>query len=298
VPKRTVSSGSMDDGQIGLSTPTSRAPGRLRRSRVLVIVPERGTVTAFVSAHQVLWEVAMALLALSYIGLLVLNEQRPDSVPGWFLVVLPVVFAAEFFLRLWDAPSRRVYLRGHWVDVATCIPTVGALRTLRLLRLIRLFGLARLTHVAEEIDHDAHEGPWLVAAGLAVLWFSSAYAMWTLEHGVNRHIDNFGDALVWSFLTVTTLGYGSIPPVTTSGKLLTGVMVFLGVGLVGAASSRLTAVWLRVGQDDIKISDIRALRDDLARTRALLESTGVAAQSSGPRPESPELDSSNPPSLS
>jgi len=49
---------------------------------------------------------------------------------------------------------------------------------------------------------------------LSVLLVSlgSAAAYWTLEHGVNPTIHNFGDALYWSFITATTVGHGNITP--------------------------------------------------------------------------------------
>ena len=59
--------------------------------------------------------------------------------------------------------------------------------------------------------------------------------MWVLEHGVNRHVATFGDAMYWSFITVTTVGYGDISPVTPAGRILAGLLIFAGIGVVGLA---------------------------------------------------------------
>jgi voltage-gated potassium channel len=46
--------------------------------------------------------------------------------------------------------------------------------------------------------------------------------------------------LYWSFITATTVGYGDITPTTPEGRILAGVLIFVGIGLVGFASAQLT----------------------------------------------------------
>ena len=58
---------------------------------------------------------------------------------------------------------------------------------------------------------------------------------------VNPNVKTFGDALFYSFITASTVGYGAVTPVTQEGKILTGVLIFLSIGLLGFASAQLTA---------------------------------------------------------
>jgi voltage-gated potassium channel len=78
----------------------------------------------------------------------------------------------------------------------------------------------------------------------------AALAYWTLEHGVNPSVHNMGDALYWAFITATTVGYGDLTPVTPAGRLLAGLLIFLGIGLVGFSSARLTSRWLNTNHTD------------------------------------------------
>lgn len=94
--------------------------------------------------------------------------------------------------------------------------------------------------------------------------------MWLFEHGHNPHMHTFTDALYWSFITATTVGYGDTSPVTTGGRIVSGLLVFLGLGLLGFASSRLTAYWLPQDDGDEVVKEITRVREELAEVKAAL----------------------------
>src|SRR5215471_4515500 len=102
----------------------------------------RGRLTAFVTRHQVAWELVMAALTVVYVVLTLLSDQAANDLPEALVLGLSLVFLLEFAARCWDGPSRIGYLRDHWIDLITCIPAVGPLRALRLVRLLGLLRLA------------------------------------------------------------------------------------------------------------------------------------------------------------
>src|SRR5438093_9878136 len=108
---------------------------------------ERGRLTAFVERHRLAWESSMAILTVLYVALSLLVDEGITGIVNDVIVVLAVLFFAEFSLRCWDAPSRLRYLRDHWIDLLTCLPALGPLR---LFRLVRLLGLLRLAHEIRE----------------------------------------------------------------------------------------------------------------------------------------------------
>ncbi|MFN2582826.1 MAG: potassium channel family protein [Candidatus Dormibacteria bacterium] len=210
----------------------------------------RGDLTAFIARHHVVWEMAMGVLAVGYLVAGFLFDTGDVASGPWpvILFVLGGIFFVEFTARFLDAPSRGWYLRHHWLDLVSIIPLIGGLRALRLLRLLRLGAALKVLTAAEEAT-SAHghtrTSVWYVAPVLMVLWFGAACAIWSLEHDVNPSVKTFGDALYWAFISTMTIGYGNATPVTAAGHILAGLLVFLGVGLVGFASARLTQVWLR-----------------------------------------------------
>jgi voltage-gated potassium channel len=194
----------------------------------------RGQISAFIERHNTAWELLMAALAVVYLGV-AFSIDEGHGLPTLVIGGLATIFLAEFGIRIWDAPSRRLYLRGHWLDLVSCIPLVGGLRSLRMLRLLRLGAAMRIFSLAE---HEAearerHDSWWFLGPLLALVWIGAAGAYWSLEQGVNPNLHNFGDALYWSFITATTVGYGDITPTTPEGRILAGVLIFIGIGLVG-----------------------------------------------------------------
>jgi voltage-gated potassium channel len=235
------------------------------------MVRRRGSITLFVERHLLAWEGTMAGLAVVYLALGVLTDDSRGPSPI-FLGVLGGLFLAEFTVRCWAAPSRRQYAQHHWLDLVSCIPMIGGLRAVRLLRLFRLASLGRTAVFSQHIStRRGSPSVWLVAPVLGVLWFGSASAYWIIEHGSNSNVNNFGDALYWAFITATTVGYGDVGQLSSAGRVLAGVVIFIGIGLVGYASALVTARF--VGQPDTNdavLKEVSALRDDLRLMHDLL----------------------------
>ena len=228
----------------------------------------RGRLTAFVASHQIAWEVVMAVLTLFYVVLTLLDDQAVRGLPEALAVALSLLFLLEFCARCWDAPVRMAYLRVHWIDLVTCIPAVGPLRAVRL---VRLLGLVRLAVRIRALDLARSRtsqtmGVWMLAPTLVLLWFGAAEGFWLTEHGHNPAVLTFGDALYLALMTTTTVGYGDVRPITPEGRLLAGALVFIGLGLLGLASSRLALFWLRSERETARLErEVQELRREVAR---------------------------------
>ena len=206
----------------------------------------RGRVSAFVRRNALVWELALAGLIVVYVVLAFLQDQGWTGLITAGVFALALVFVAEFSVRLYDAPSRLGYCRSHWLDIVTCIPVVGSFRLLRLVRLlafIRLGATTRSFGLRAATSERVHGGIglWVLAPLLLVVWGAASYGYYELEGGVNPHVQSFSDAMYFSFVTASTVGYGDVTPITPAGKVLSGVLIFLGIGLLGFASAQLTA---------------------------------------------------------
>lgn len=265
---------------------------------------KRGRLTAYVERHRLRWELAMALLTLVYVALSVLVDEGAAGIASVGVAILALVFFGEFGARCWDSESRLGYLREHWLDLITCLPFIGPLRVLRLLRLL---GLLRLAHEIRNVAYIRSESSpeptsltWIVWPSALLLWLGAAYGLWLAERGHNPSIHSFGDALYMAFMTLTTVGYGDLRPITAEGKVLAGALVFLGLGLLGFISSQLTAHWLRVERHESSVeSQLLAMRAEISDLKALLLQAVPAAgpdssKSDTRRPQSAESELAEP----
>jgi voltage-gated potassium channel len=223
--------------------------------------------TAFVDRHEVAWELSFAALAVVFVAIAFVPATPGSATAATLLALewaITGIFIAEFASRLWAAPSRRDYLRGHWIDLVSCIPPARPARILRLARLLRLVrAFAGVGRALTSMDRFArHRGlVWLFIGWIAVMLLS-ATGMYIAEHGLNEAIDSPLDALWWGLTTMTTVGYGDVFPTTAEGRLAAAVLMILGIGLYSAITATITSV-LIIGDKP------PALADDLERLATL-----------------------------
>jgi voltage-gated potassium channel Kch len=169
----------------------------------------------------------------------------------------------------------------------------------RLLAFVRLGASLRAFGLGAAASERVHGGAglWVLAPVLLVAWVAAAYGFYSLEGGVNPHIKTFGDALYFALVTASTVGYGDVTPVTSEGKVLTGLVIFVGIGLLGFASAQLTAKLLPQRNEvaelkatvDRQCQMLEDLNTQLDRVTSLLEQRAKGALSHEAGHEVPQL---------
>jgi voltage-gated potassium channel len=213
----------------------------------------------FVARHEVAWELTFGVLAAVFVALAFVPVTPGSSADKMLYALewlITAVFIAEFSSRLWAAESRRDYLRGHWIDLVSCIPPVRWARFFRLFRLLRLVrtfaGIGRaMTHVERLANHRGLM--WLIIAWVAVMLLC-AVGLFVVENGVNAAVDGPLDALWWGLTTMTTVGYGDVFPTTAEGRLVAAVLMILGIGLYSIITATVTSFLIaddRAGPADL-----------------------------------------------
>lgn len=223
--------------------------------------------TAFITRHEIAWELTFGVLAVLFVIVGFLADESTgderNALEGIDLV-LTGVFAVEFLSRFTTAASRRRYLRGHWTDLIALVPTVRGLRVARLLRLLRLVrAFAGLYRALSRFERLARHGGlvWMFSAWLAIMVLCSL-ALYAAENGVNKAITSPYDALWWGIVTLTTVGYGDVYPVTPEGRLAAMVLMIGGISLFAGMTATVTS--FMVGQHsapDDPTTRLRALAD-------------------------------------
>jgi voltage-gated potassium channel len=211
------------------------------------------------------------VIALSIATVILLNigEILIGSIPKyaialeeWFLVsssILVSLFVIEYLLRIWvsaekphasnasDWSRRRDYILSPMgiVDLLSFLPFLlwwllpeawlSDLRMLKLIAMARIFKLTRysaplglLTRVYEENKHT------LLAALMVmmILMFMASTGMYIFErHAQPEAFGSIPASMWWAFVTLTTVGYGDVTPITVAGKVFGAVVTVCGVGV-------------------------------------------------------------------
>ncbi len=212
-----------------------------------------------------------------------------------------VVFLIDFAMNLRRSSPKREYFIGRrgWLDLMGSIPAFGFFRFTVLLRLARLSRLARITRLLRgenkrDLVHDVvtHRGQYAafitVLAAFIVLVLSSIFVLQFESKAPNANIKTGGGALWWAVVTITTVGYGDEFPVTLLGRLTAVLVMFAGVGIIGALASILASILVPPAQTqeerDVDASTARAVQDELVEIKDQLAEIRRALAVAGPDP--------------
>jgi voltage-gated potassium channel len=208
------------------------------------------------------------LLIMANVAAVMLQSYPPYALAYdrafWLFELFSVaIFSVEYVARLWcivEAPRYRGLTPARarmryalsplaLIDLAAILPFYLSFiftADLRFLRVLRLLRLLKLSHYFPGLDVFLYvlrvQLPSLAAASLVmlVLILFSACLMFLLEGQAQP--EAFGSvaaAVWWAVVTLTTVGYGDITPVTSLGKVLGAVIMLLGVGTVALPAAML-----------------------------------------------------------
>ena len=158
---------------------------------------------------------------------------RHDPVVIWSILgAIWFVFIADYVVRLALASNKKDFVRHNVPELlAALLPVFRPFRAMRELRRIRYF--RRRTGAAVRARVIAY------VAVFIVLWvYTIAVTEVLVERGApNVTIVSLGDALYWACVTIATVGYGDMVPVTTIGRTLAVLLMASGIVIVGVTTA-------------------------------------------------------------
>ncbi len=165
-----------------------------------------------------------------------------------------ILFTAEYILRIYTAPVKREFIFSFFgiVDLLAILPSlvlIPGFRVLRILRFLRVFRIFKATRFILAVDRMIDALSEVKRELLALVILSSLF-VYLAACGIYffervKQPEDFGsipDAMWWAIVTLTTIGYGDVYPVTTGGKIFTALVALVGVGLIAIPSGLLASV--------------------------------------------------------
>ncbi len=189
---------------------------------------------------------SVAAIIVSYVYPNLTSPQKTEIYVFDLFVV--IMLAADFWnrARKSEQPLPK-FLIGNWYEFPSLLPII-LFSTLEhefvigmVTRSIRLIGLFRIIHLFSKTI-TIFEGNRLMYVMVFAITavFLGALAEYLAESSIEgTKINTFGDALWWSVVTVTTVGYGDIYPVSAAGKVIASIIMVVGIMILGLFISTL-----------------------------------------------------------
>jgi voltage-gated potassium channel len=225
------------------------------RSRLFTVIFESDTKAGKIFDIALLIMIVISLIVVLIQGTPSLLEKYNDEL---YLIEwgITIIFTIEYILRILAVkePWRYVFSLYGLIDLLAILPTFLSilfpqtryLLVIRALRLMRVFRIFKLTHFVKEgmaivIALKASSKRILVfLAFIMVLSVILGSIVYVVEAPYNEQFHSIPQSIYWCIVTITTVGYGDISPVTPLGKFIASLIMILGYAIIAVPTGIVT----------------------------------------------------------
>ena len=169
--------------------------------------------------------------------------------------IFTILFTLEYFARIISLKKPKFYIRSFYgiIDLLSVLPTylsllltgTQALMVLRIMRLLRIFRVLKLVRFLSEANRlfealrSSMPKVIVFLVGVVCINLIVGTLMYIVEGGENG-FDSIPRSIYWAIVTMTTVGYGDIAPVTVTGQTLASFIMILGYGIIAVPTGIVT----------------------------------------------------------
>ena len=213
--------------------------------------------------HGKLFDVILLVaILLSIIGVMLESVDEVDNKYHEIIMVFEwgftILFTIEYFFRIYavNRPLKYIFSFMGIVDLLAIIPTylififpaahsLSVIRSIRLIRVFRIFKLSRYLRGAHTMQIALRSSrPKIIVFLLSVLILVVVLGtlMYIIESSAGTiGFDNIPNSIYWAVVTLTTVGYGTVTPITVFGKIVASFIMILGYGIIAVPTGIVTS---------------------------------------------------------
>ena len=234
-------------------------------------------------AHEIIFEadtangklfdvILLAAILLSIIGVMLESVDEIDKKYHELIMVFEwgftILFTIEYFFRIYavNRPLKYIFSFMGIVDLLAIIPTylififpavhwMSVIRAIRLIRIFRIFKLSKYLRGAHTMQIALRSSrPKIIVFLLSVMLLVIILGtlMYIIESSASTNgFENIPDSIYWAIITLTTVGYGDIVPMTVFGKIVASFIMILGYGIIAVPTGIVTAEFSRKRKEKV-----------------------------------------------
>ena len=195
-----------------------------------------------------IWTKRILDVLLLFITIIAVIAPFWEKAPEWLAAAVLIVFVTLFGIRWYVSDDRREYLRTNWLDLVLIVLLSSPF--LRLLVAFKVAGFAPVIRIGALLRRNrsrlmqmlvvsGESLPAAMALVFAVVFMFGA-GVFFLERAVNPAFAHVSDGLWWAFVTLTTVGYGDVVPITSAGRTVAVIAMLFGITLYSLMIANLT----------------------------------------------------------
>ncbi len=225
------------------------------RRRLFIIIFEADTKWGRIFDITLLWAILVSIAAVILESDPAINSKYGKEL--FFIEwAITIFFTFEYLLRLTITNHPKKYAKSFFgiIDLLTILPAFIALvfpqsqyfmvvRVLRLLRVFRILKLVNFVTAAQQLGNallaSRHKIAVFFGTVLSLILIMGA-SMYMVE-GQQEGFSSIAKSMYWAIVTMTTVGYGDIVPVTTLGKLIASFMMLVGYAIIAVPTGIVSA---------------------------------------------------------
>jgi voltage-gated potassium channel len=236
--------------------------------------------------------ILLSAIIMSVICVMLDSDKSIHKEYGALLLIIEwiftIFFTIEYALRIYCTLNTKKYIFSFMgiIDLLSILPTyligfyapIGSLIDIRIMRLIRVFRIFKLTpylrsgHTMQIALRSSRPKIIVFILSISLMVIILGTLMYIIE-GQQNGFDNIPKAIYWAVVTLTTVGYGDVVPLTALGKTVAVFIMMLGYAIIavptGIVASELTKKKSRERQDtiiakeDVILEKMKSLEDKI-----------------------------------
>lgn len=241
------------------------------RNKLKIIIFGTDTEAGRLFDVILLWTILFSIFLIMLETVPSLNAKYHDLFKflEWLVTGL---FTVEYMLRIWVVRKKAGYIFSFFgvIDFLSVIPSyiglfVSGYHTLMILRAVRLLRLFRVFQLTDYLSESAAMGRAMLASFRKIVIFLSILivvvmilgtVMFVVE-GPDNGFQSIPQSIYWAIVTITTVGYGDITPVTVMGKIVSSVIMLLGYSIIAVPTGIVTAEFTKSGFEKRDLKSVK-----------------------------------------